>query len=131
MAGESATASVTRFVGGLRVDIDLPEGVEDSVAQAIAVRALGAAMDFPRQRDAAAGQIRAIERERDPARLVLFLKAVSLRDGVYAPTTAEAAAPQTPTTTEVPSPAPSTAVVPSTGPTTTESPTARRTAVRR
>lgn len=42
MAGESATASVTKFVGGLRVDIDLPEDVEHSVAQAIAVRALDA-----------------------------------------------------------------------------------------
>ncbi len=42
MAGESATASVTRSIGGLRIDIELPEDVEDSVAQAIAVRALGA-----------------------------------------------------------------------------------------
>lgn len=42
MAGESATASVTRSAGGLQVDIGLPEGVEDSLAQAIAVRALGA-----------------------------------------------------------------------------------------
>ena len=42
LAGESAMASVTRSVGGLRVDIELPEGVEESLAQAIAVRALGA-----------------------------------------------------------------------------------------
>lgn len=42
LAGESATASVTRSVEGLRVDIDLPDGIEESLAQAIAVRALGA-----------------------------------------------------------------------------------------
>jgi hypothetical protein len=51
--------------------------------------ALGAAMDLPRQR-LGTGPIMAVEAERDPARLVLFVNAASLRDA-YAPSVVEAA----------------------------------------
>jgi hypothetical protein len=42
LAGETTTASVTRSGDGVKVVIDLPEGIDGALAEAIAVRAQGA-----------------------------------------------------------------------------------------